>query len=198
MNYLAHLVLGGCDPDLMLGNFIGDAVKGSPHRTLPKRVADGVMLHRWIDTTADEHELSGISRAELRPVLGRMSGVGLDLLHDYFLARHFDVFMPDWPGGLEGFARHVESQLSLRSAEMPERSGRFLEAMKRNDWLVGYGDRDRMLDVCRSMDDRISWDSHLGLLFDAVDAVDEVVLESRFLCLMHDLMAGRSQAWTAW
>ena len=102
MNYLAHLVLGGCDPDLMLGNFIGDAVKGSPHRTLPKGVADGVMLHRWIDTTADEHELSRISRAELRPVLGRLSGVGLDLLHDYFLARHFDSLMPDWPGGWRG------------------------------------------------------------------------------------------------
>jgi acyl carrier protein phosphodiesterase len=81
---------------------------------------------------------------------------------------------------------------------MPERSSRFLEAMKRNNWLVGYGDRARMLEVCRSMDDRIPWDSHLGLLFEAVDAVDEGVLESRFLALMRDLMEGRSQAWTAW
>jgi acyl carrier protein phosphodiesterase len=125
-----------------------------------------------------------------------MSGVGLDLLHDYFLARNFQRVLPGW--SLESFAESVQSTLHRRRREMPERSQLFLDAMVKNQWLQGYGSRKVMLQVCASMDARLNWESNLRALFDAVDAVDESCLESRFLELMTDLMINRSDKWPSW
>ena len=196
MNYLAHLVIGGPDPDLMVGNFMGDSIKGSAHSMLPKAVAAGVLLHRWIDSEADAHPLSQASRADLRPILGRMSGVGLDLLHDYFLARNFNQILPQWQ--LESFVDHVETILAHRKNEMPDRTQRFFTAMTEHRWLKEYGNRSKMLQVCTSMDARIAWDSNLNELFKAVDRVGEAALEARFLELISDLMNRREEKWPSW
>jgi acyl carrier protein phosphodiesterase len=196
MNYLAHLVIGGPDPHLMVGNFMGDAIKGRAHSLLPDAIAEGVMMHRWIDSEADAHPASIASRADLRPVLGRMSAVGLDLLHDHFLAQNFEVVLPAWPLGQ--FVGHVETILSERQLEMPERSQRFLNAMVQHRWLMGYGDREEMIKVCASMDARLAWESNLDQLFEAVDVIGASVLEERFLELMTDLMARRSAKWPSW
>jgi len=196
MNYLAHLVIGVPDQDLMVGNFMGDAIKGSAHRSLPDDVAKGVLMHRWIDSEADSHPASSASRASLRPILGRMSAVGLDLLHDHFLARNFESVLPSW--SLEPFVGHVEAILIGRQQEMPERSQRFLQAMVQHRWLVGYGQRNEMIKVCASMDARIAWESNLKQLFEAVDAVGESILEERFLELMSTMMRERSVNWPSW
>lgn len=196
MNYLAHLVIGGPDPDLMVGNFMGDSIKGSAYNVLPNGVAAGVLLHRWIDSEADAHLLSQASRADLRPTLGRMSGVGLDLLHDYFLARNFNQILPQWQ--LESFVDHVESILAERKNEMPDRTQRFFSAMTKHRWLKEYGNREKMLRVCTSMDTRIAWHSNLNELFEAVDRVGEPVLEERFLELISDLMNRKEEKWPSW
>ena len=196
MNYLAHLVIGGPDPDLMVGNFMGDSIKGSAYNVLPNGVAAGVLLHRWIDSEADAHLLSQASRADLRPTLGRMSGVGLDLLHDYFLARNFNQILPQWQ--LESFVDHVESILAERKNEMPDRTQRFFSAMTKHRWLKEYGNREKMLRVCTSMDARIAWHSNLNELFEAVDRVGEPVLEERFLELISDLMNRKEEKWPSW
>ena len=44
VNYLAHLVLGGADSDVRLGNFIGDSVKGNRLTDYPAPVAQGHSL----------------------------------------------------------------------------------------------------------------------------------------------------------
>jgi len=125
-----------------------------------------------------------------------MSGVGLDLLHDYFLARNFNQILPQWQ--LESFVDHVESILAQRKSEMPDRTQRFFTAMSEHRWLKQYGNRSKMLQVCTSMDARIAWDSNLNELFEAVDRVGEAALEARFLELISDLMNRRSEKWPSW
>ncbi|GIS88192.1 MAG: hypothetical protein CM1200mP18_09020 [Gammaproteobacteria bacterium] len=49
MNYLAHLYLSGDIEDLVIGNFIGDAVRGDQYKRLKPAVQAGVRLHREID-----------------------------------------------------------------------------------------------------------------------------------------------------
>lgn len=175
---------------------MGDAVKGAAYRHFPSDIAAGILLHRWIDSEADAHPASRASRAELRPVLGRMSGVGLDLLHDYFLARNFQRVLPGWP--LDQFVDHVQLTLNKGRFAMPKRSQLFLDAMIRNHWLQGYGSRTVMLQVCASMDARVPWESNLCQLFEAVDSVNEARLEARFLELISDLMSLRSDKWSSW
>lgn len=183
MNYLAHLVLSGDDADLMLGNFIGDAVKGSPESQYPDAIARGIRLHRWIDSTADGHPLAQEARAALRPALGRFSGVGVDLLYDHFLARHFEKATKG--KSLDAFATWASAMLMPRQAEMPLRSQRFFQAMVTHNWLVGYASRPDMLAVCRAMDmrleARLQTASPLHRLFEAADAAGTPRLESDFL-----------------
>ena len=39
MNYLAHIFLSGSNRKVQLGNFVGDAVKGSSYKNYPPDIA---------------------------------------------------------------------------------------------------------------------------------------------------------------
>ena len=55
MNYLAHVFLSGSNRKVQLGNFVGDAVKGSSYKNYPPDIAKGIQLHRAIDDYTDRH-----------------------------------------------------------------------------------------------------------------------------------------------
>ena len=42
MNYLAHIFLSGSNRKVQLGNFVGDAVKGSSYKNYPPDIAKGI------------------------------------------------------------------------------------------------------------------------------------------------------------
>jgi len=189
MNYLAHAVIGGgaARPDVLVGNFIGDAVKGSQWQAFSAGVQEGILLHRAIDAAADAHPVAVASRALLRPRFQKMAGVALDLLHDHFLAQSFAQHEAH-PGGLAGFAREVEGVLSARAAEMPERSQRFLTGLVRYRWLEGYGDPDAMRAICAAMDARIPWETQLVGLMELEEALKQE-LEAGFHEVFRDVRA---------
>ena len=56
MNYLGHLVLSGQDDEVLLGNFIADAIKGSSYKMYSTGVQKGILLHRKIDDFTDKHQ----------------------------------------------------------------------------------------------------------------------------------------------
>ena len=56
MNYLGHLVLSGQDDEVLLGNFMADAVKGSSYKMYSTGVQKGILLHRKIDDFTDKHQ----------------------------------------------------------------------------------------------------------------------------------------------
>ena len=192
MNYLAHLVLGGADSDVRLGNFIGDSIKGNQVEQYPDAVAAGIVLHRWIDSYADAHPIASNARAALRPRLGRLSAVGVDLLYDHFLAKNFEQCCPHLVD-LESYADSVLEDLDQRKSEMPLRSRRFFEAMKTHNWLVGYGVRSEMKVVCRSMDhriaDRLGVPSNLIEIFDAAEEHGMDELEESFFVFWTEFLA---------
>ena len=55
MNYLAHILLSGTSPDVMIGNFIADSIKGSKYNSYPLQIQKGILLHRQIDTAQRMH-----------------------------------------------------------------------------------------------------------------------------------------------
>ncbi|TAG37301.1 MAG: DUF479 domain-containing protein, partial [Cytophagia bacterium] len=57
MNFLAHIFLSGSDELRVVGNFIGDFVKGQKWREYPEKVQEGILLHRFIDGYTDKHTL---------------------------------------------------------------------------------------------------------------------------------------------
>ena len=141
MNYLAHMVVGawaGLDDQGVLGNFMGDAVKGRDVEGMwGVDVGCGIRLHRAIDDVSDRHEASREARAVLRATCGKWSGVVWDVLVDHVLAQDFGRLATGC-GALTAFAAGQEAVLERQRESMPERSRRFFDAMVAHGWLAGY------------------------------------------------------------
>lgn len=123
MNYLAHIFLSGSDGKLQLGNFIGDAVKGSAYNSYPQAIADGVLLHRAIDAYTDSQPAVREAVKALKPHFGRYSGALLDIFFDHLLAARFDEFS-DIP--LRKFARRFYLTMIRNRRWLPDRIKRFM------------------------------------------------------------------------
>ncbi|WP_294142758.1 ACP phosphodiesterase [uncultured Sanguibacteroides sp.] len=122
MNYLAHILFSGENKDVQLGNFIGDAVKGSYDR-YPERVREGIALHRRMDQYADQHPSVREAVSLLRPDFGRYSGVLTDIFFDHFLAVNFQRYTCK---SLQCFARGFYWNLLRHYAILPPRIKGFL------------------------------------------------------------------------
>ncbi|CAH2030263.1 acyl carrier protein phosphodiesterase [Trichlorobacter ammonificans] len=95
MNFLFHMLLSGADEQVLVGNFMGDFVKGPLEERFPERVRLGVALHRRIDSHADTHPAFRRSRQLLAAEYGRYRGIMLDLFCDYFLANDWQRWSPE-------------------------------------------------------------------------------------------------------
>ena len=68
MNFLAHIYLSNEHPKIMVGNFIGDFVKGKHFSDqFEPEIAKGIELHRAIDEFTDRHPVVHQSKNRLRP-----------------------------------------------------------------------------------------------------------------------------------
>ena len=92
MNYLLHLYLSNDTPELIVGNFMGDFIKGRLDDRYPPAIRQGLVLHRKIDTYAQNHPLFRLSRSRLDDSCGLYRGVHIDLFYDHFLAANWS----DW------------------------------------------------------------------------------------------------------
>ena len=85
MNFLVHMILSGDDEQLLVGNFMGDFVKGKLADRFPQQIRAGIALHRRIDSFASRNELFRQSRQRLDPRYGLYRGVLVDLFYDHLL-----------------------------------------------------------------------------------------------------------------
>ena len=80
MNFLAHIYLSGDYPKLMIGNFIGDFVKGrNLLEQFDSEIAAGIDLHRAIDEYTDSHPVVTQSKNRLRPSYRHYAPVIVDM-----------------------------------------------------------------------------------------------------------------------
>ena len=85
MNYLAHIYLSGSSPQIRVGGFIADAVKGGIPEHYPYKLRSGIRLHRLIDNYTDHHPLVREMVALLNREFGRYGGILPDLFFDHYL-----------------------------------------------------------------------------------------------------------------
>lgn len=156
MNFLAHLYLSGEDEDIILGNFIADAVKGSAYNNYPDGVRDGILLHRAIDHYTDNHPVFLRSCERLRPTYHKFAGVIVDLYYDHFLSRNWNDYSES---DLKSYVAKAYHLLISRFSEIPARSRRILPFMISQNWLVGYSDFYSLKKVFAGMSRRVSFRS---------------------------------------
>lgn len=136
MNFLAHLYLSGDDADVMIGNFIGDFVRGrNLAEQFGEKIAQGIELHRAIDSFTDHHSVVKQSKARLRPKYGHYSGVIVDIFYDHFLALNWSTYSTE---SLDQYARKAYGYLADREAILPERVKQMMPYMVGGNWLVNY------------------------------------------------------------
>jgi len=178
MNYLAHLCLTEAVPERIVGNLIGDFVKGAPEGRYPPGIVEGVRLHRAIDRFTDDHPYVQRALTRIDPARRRYAGIAVDMAFDHFLAR-------DWRGGdPEGFdaARHEAYALLLtHRGDAPARARPVIDAMVRDDWWASYARLEGIAFALRRMSRRLSRAN--GLAETAGD------IERAYDALAHDFAA---------
>ncbi len=135
MNFLAHAFLSGDDPELLLGNFIADSVKGKQVELYTPAVAKGIRLHRLIDTYTDTHEIVAETKARLRPKYRKFAPVIADMYYDHFLASRFEKYSSNT---LQAYTQWVYAVVQESFEVLPERMQYTFKHMKAHDWLKGY------------------------------------------------------------
>lgn len=160
MNYLSHLYLSGDNRDILIGNFIADAVKGNKFNNYPEGIKKGILLHRYIDTFTDTHAISKRSMKRLHPRYRHYKGVILDIFYDHFLAKNWSDYssMP-----LEEYAQSAYDFLYENSDIFPERMLPILKHMTNHNWLVTYRSLQGIERVLNGMNSRTQGKSQMNL-----------------------------------
>lgn len=166
MNFLAHAHLSGENPDLLLGNLIADAVKGNQMALFPKQVANGIILHRQIDTFTDAHEIVRKSIGTIRKEVGKYSGVVVDIYYDHFLARKWSGFskIPLYQFTVEAY-RVLGNHYDL----LPARVKRMLPYMIAQNWLNSYANLKDLRRIFWGMDHRTKFISGMSRAVDILE-----------------------------
>ncbi len=185
MNHLAHVVLAGSDSGMRLGAFLGDHVRGRQAlAALPPDWADGVMLHRRIDTLSDAHPALRALLMRLQPPWRRYGGVIFDVLFDHMLTRHWDRFgqVP-----LVRLAGEIDELLARHEANLPDRLVLFSRWARERGLWMRYGDRGMIDEIFRRLARR---HGRPGPLADGIELLDDMEhdIERAFLEMFPDLI----------
>ena len=134
MNFLTHLFLSSGVPELLVGNLMGDFVKGRLDGRFPPGIEQGILLHREIDCFAGQNWHFLRSKRRLDQSFGLYRGVLVDLFYDHFLAAHWEDYA-DVP--LSVFISDAWRVLCEHKEFLPDKLQRIMPFMFR-DWLPSY------------------------------------------------------------
>ncbi|WP_281540316.1 acyl carrier protein phosphodiesterase [Maribacter aestuarii] len=151
MNFLAHIYLSFNDPEITIGNFIADSIRGNRFKHLPPRIQKGIKLHRQIDTYTDMHPIPKISSKRLHLNYSHYSRVIVDIYYDHFLAKNWTNYS-DVP--LEIFVNNFYDLLEDRYTILPEGVKRMMPYMIADNWIYNYAKMEGIAKVLNGMNRR--------------------------------------------
>lgn len=185
MNFLAHLYLSGNEEDVIIGNFVADAIKGNTLHRFPEGFERGIRLHREIDSFTDQHPVVRASKNRLSPKYRMYSGVIVDIFYDHFLAKYWSEYSDE---EIEKFVSKNYFLLIRRFHMLPPRSKRILPFMVTQNWLVGYRYFSVLEKVFYGMSRRTS---HLSGMENAVEDLkaDYSLYEEEFRAFFPELIS---------
>ncbi len=183
INYLAHLYLSGKHEEVLVGNFMGDFIKGNQWETLPELVGKGVFLHREIDHFTDNHPIVLQSKDKLRVQFRHFSGIIVDMFYDYFLAKNFRRYHDM---SLVDFAQQCYALLLHKQELLPEKARHMLHFMVKGDWLSSYATKEGIHRSLKGIGRRTPYTSELHLAIQTLTE-NEKVFEQEFELFFADM-----------
>ncbi len=152
MNYLAHIRLAGDDPGCIIGNFLGDFVKGRITNQYTPAIRRGIVMHRKIDSWTDSHERVIKCARLISPERRRWSKVLVDIFYDHLLASNWDKYSNESLGDFLDRAYGI----ILREADIfPENAALAIRNMVESGWMEKYETISGLGDVFERISKRV-------------------------------------------
>lgn len=141
MNFLAHLHIASVTETSLLGNFLGDFVKGHPQGKFNPDIVQGIRLHRFVDSYTDQHVIIKSLKPLFPEKLRRFSPIALDMFWDHCLSLHWHDFED---ASLEDFCRRAQlqtvSESRLENNVLPARFENVSQLAWKNKWFERYSE----------------------------------------------------------
>jgi acyl carrier protein phosphodiesterase len=153
MNVLAHIYLSGDSDKIIIGNYIGDYVKGRDYLKYPEPVRRGIILHRHIDDFTDRHPVVHRSKIHFTRKYHRYAGVVIDILYDHFLCKEWDFFSRR---PLESVTYNFYRAMVNNFEILPENVKASFPFFIINNWIESYQTTSGISHVLRTMSKRTS------------------------------------------
>ncbi len=172
MNFLAHLHIAQHCQSSLLGNLLGDFVKGNPQGKFPQAVVEGIQLHRFVDSFTDHHP----TLVNIKPLFDgqsrRFCAIALDMFWDHCLARRWDEFDC---APLADFCHSAERQVKAEMTTLDEQTipQRFISVsghMWQGKWLESYAELDNIEFALMRMSTRSARMANLTSCFPVLEA----------------------------
>jgi acyl carrier protein phosphodiesterase len=160
MNFLAHLYLSKNNKNILIGNFIADAVKGKKYQNYPEEIKIGILLHRAIDNFTDKHAIVKKSKQRLHQRYRHYDGVIIDILYDHFLAKNWSKYSNI---NLNDYANSIYILLTNQFNILPKKAQNMLPYMIENNWLVSYASIKGIGQILSGMNNRTKGVSKMNL-----------------------------------
>jgi acyl carrier protein phosphodiesterase len=166
MNYLAHIFLSGSNNELIVGNFIGDFIKGNELDGYSNMVRKGIVLHRHIDSFTDRHMIVRLSKSRVAEVYHKYSGIIIDIFYDHFLIRKWNEYSSML---LNDFVQNSHQVLLQFYNILPEGVKLFLPSFIKNNWIQKYESIDGVREILERMSDRTTLPCETGYAIEILE-----------------------------
>ncbi|WP_289661341.1 acyl carrier protein phosphodiesterase [Flavobacterium panacagri] len=151
MNFLAHIYLSGENDLIKIGNFMADGIRGKQFEHFPEDVQRGILLHRFIDTYTDSHDIFRKSTKRLHDRYHHYSGVIVDIVYDHFLAKNWTKYSDE---KLETFINRFYNSLHDNYDILTEKTQGLMPYMIERNWLLSYRTTEGIHQILTQMDRR--------------------------------------------
>jgi acyl carrier protein phosphodiesterase len=143
MNYLAHLHIADAVNSNLLGNLLGDFVKGLPAENFGSSIRNGIFLHRRVDQFTDSHPISRELKICFEPKARRYAPIALDMFWDHCLAKQWAL---RHPLSLEKFVAECQTSIEYdeKGIELPLSYRNLSQKLWAQQWLLSYQSFDNI------------------------------------------------------
>ena len=159
MNFLAHTYLSGCNEELIVGNFMGDYVKGRNYLGFPEQVKKGILVHRDIDSFTDMHPITRRNKQRIAAKYHKYAGIIVDIFYDHFLASLWDRYS-NLP--LDDFVSRTYDLLKRNYQVLPSAIKKWFPTFLENNWMMAYRSLEGIELVLERMSANTSLPNHAG------------------------------------
>jgi acyl carrier protein phosphodiesterase len=154
MNWLAHALLSPPDPEIRLGNLLGDLVKGPDRKRVRKAFGVGLRLHQFIDRYTDSHPVVHRSIARLQGAFPLVGGILIDIMYDHVLAREWDRYHYQ---PLESFTAEIYDDLAWYAGHLRGDAAEAVLWLAREDRLTSYRQAESIRMVLQNISRKIAF-----------------------------------------